>query len=137
SYAVSNPYAFPTNGGTTFAWGSNSVLGGSDVAMMADRGALAADYNATTLALKSDSSSSAARPMNSPNHDKDGQNVLYTDGHVDWSTTVWCGSQSDNIYTRGLANAAGDAQQSPAASDTAGGDNSVLPTDSVMRPLSR
>ena len=35
---------------------------------------------------------------NSENHEKDGQNVLYGDGHVDWQQTALCGANGDNIY---------------------------------------
>ena len=45
---------------------------------------------------------------NSNNHSGDGQNVLYADGHVDWSATPFAGSPRpvsgsprDNIYTAG------------------------------------
>jgi prepilin-type processing-associated H-X9-DG protein len=45
---------------------------------------------------------------NSPNHERAGQNVLYADGHVDWSPTPFCGQKRDdgtpdNIYTRALS----------------------------------
>jgi len=50
---------------------------------------------------------------NTNNHNGDGQNVLYADGHVDWSSTPFCGSPRDsatgaelprdNIYTYGIA----------------------------------
>jgi len=36
---------------------------------------------------------------NSSNHDKDGQNVLYGDGHVDFVQNPFVGVQRDNIYT--------------------------------------
>lgn len=36
---------------------------------------------------------------NSANHAKDGQNVLYGDGHVDWVTSAFAGPLEDNIYT--------------------------------------
>jgi len=35
---------------------------------------------------------------NSPNHNFEGQNVLYVDGHVIWSQTPQCGYQGENIY---------------------------------------
>ncbi len=35
---------------------------------------------------------------NSPNHDFEGQNVLYCDGHVSWSGVPTCGYKGDNIY---------------------------------------
>lgn len=39
------------------------------------------------------------RAANSRNHAKDGQNVLYGDGHVEWQTTALCGVDGDNLYT--------------------------------------
>lgn len=36
---------------------------------------------------------------NSRNHEKRGQNVLYADGHCEWSATAFAGYNQDNIYT--------------------------------------
>jgi len=38
--------------------------------------------------------------MNSSNHKRKGQNVLFNDGHVSWEDTPFCGHSQDNIYTR-------------------------------------
>ena len=35
---------------------------------------------------------------NSPNHEYEGQNVLYVDGHVSWSGSPMCGYMGENIY---------------------------------------
>lgn len=35
---------------------------------------------------------------NSPNHNYEGENVLYVDGHVQWSASPACGLSGDNIY---------------------------------------
>jgi prepilin-type N-terminal cleavage/methylation domain-containing protein/prepilin-type processing-associated H-X9-DG protein len=35
---------------------------------------------------------------NSANHRGDGENVLFFDGHVEWSNTCFCGVDGDNIY---------------------------------------
>jgi len=43
--------------------------------------------------------SSVQQRANSRNHKQQGQNVLYADGHVAWSKTVFCGYNQDNIYT--------------------------------------
>lgn len=37
--------------------------------------------------------------VNSENHCRDGQNVLYGDGHVSWSKTAYVGVDEDNIFT--------------------------------------
>ena len=39
------------------------------------------------------------RLANSNNHDKDGQNILYGDGHVAWESNPFVGVNRDNIYT--------------------------------------
>jgi len=39
--------------------------------------------------------------INSPNHDGDGQNVLYVDGHVKWRANTNCGYGSDGGESRG------------------------------------
>lgn len=39
-------------------------------------------------------------PWNSPNHDGEGQNVIYNDAHVDFVMTPLAGCNKDNIYTR-------------------------------------
>jgi prepilin-type N-terminal cleavage/methylation domain-containing protein/prepilin-type processing-associated H-X9-DG protein len=39
------------------------------------------------------------RQGNSANHQQDGQNVLYGDGHAEWMNNPFCGTQHDNIYT--------------------------------------
>jgi len=36
--------------------------------------------------------------LNSPNHKFKGQNVLYLDGHVAWTTHPYCGPNWDNIW---------------------------------------
>ena len=37
---------------------------------------------------------------NSPNHDWKGQNVLYGDGHVEWTTEPTCGHDGNNIWIK-------------------------------------
>jgi len=39
-----------------------------------------------------------AKCLNASSHQRDGQNVLFNDSHVDFCTTVWVGIQKDNIY---------------------------------------
>jgi prepilin-type N-terminal cleavage/methylation domain-containing protein/prepilin-type processing-associated H-X9-DG protein len=67
--------------------------------------AVAADMNPgvgggydVTLATET-SSARDMRRGNSRNHRREGQNVLYGDGHVDWQVTPFVGSKRDNIYT--------------------------------------
>jgi prepilin-type N-terminal cleavage/methylation domain-containing protein len=43
---------------------------------------------------------------NSANHEREGQNVMYNDGHVEWFTNAWCGAEKDHIYTQGIVTSA-------------------------------
>jgi len=71
---------------------------------------------------------------NSNNHNGDGQNVLFADGHVDFSNTPWCATQrvaghKDNIYTRGITdqNGGGDSCATTGPADER--DSFLIPTD--------
>jgi prepilin-type processing-associated H-X9-DG protein len=46
-----------------------------------------------------DSSDEQMKHANSLNHGQEGQNVLYGDGHAEWMTTPFCGTDHDNIFT--------------------------------------
>ncbi|MCE9552071.1 MAG: DUF1559 domain-containing protein [Planctomycetes bacterium] len=72
------------------------------------------------------------RKANSNNHDKDGQNVLFGDGHVEFVATAWVGISKDNIYTvrTDAAVVFTDAKATLAAASPLDGTDSVLlPTD--------
>jgi prepilin-type processing-associated H-X9-DG protein len=57
----------------------------------------AAQANGT---ITPNSSSGQIRGGNSANHDRDGQNVLYGDGHVTFEQNPFVSVQGDSIYTR-------------------------------------
>ncbi len=97
--------------------------------------AVASDINPGTYATNSDdqviavsttSAASAQRLGNSNNHGKDGQNVLYGDGHVEFQNNPFVGVSRDNIFTRG---GAGAASQTLIESPFAANDSVLLPTD--------
>ncbi len=118
SYSLNNPYP------------NKSALENKDkpaiwnFSMSADY-ALAADLNPGTtdgrnvLGLTIASPSSEMRKANSTNHEGDGQNVLYGDGHVEFQNNPFCGTQRDNIYT--------SADGKLAASPVNGDDSVLLP----------
>jgi prepilin-type N-terminal cleavage/methylation domain-containing protein/prepilin-type processing-associated H-X9-DG protein len=90
--------------------------------------AIASDKNPGTDAPRDDvinisvtSAQSAMEKGNSGNHEKDGQNVLFGDGHVSWEQTPFCGVNGDNIFTNQNNNLTG----APATKD----DSLLLPTD--------
>lgn len=90
----------------------NAVLAGFRFSALRPRNIgdlpLAADMNPGTPALLTASPTGRrTRAINSTNHDGDGQNVAYLDGHVEWTITPFCGAARgtggarDNIYTCG------------------------------------
>ena len=69
--------------------------------------AVAADINpglkngptSNVFTVTTTSSAKDMKAANSPNHEGDGQNVLYGDGHVSFEQNPFVGVQRDNIYT--------------------------------------
>lgn len=133
SYAFTNPY--PQSGANNgiergYKW-NDSVPG--DWAIAADR------WEGTSYPVTYNRNATPAqqREMNSKNHERDGQNVLYNDGHVEWSPTAWAGANGDNIYTRAMVTQSQGTwiQQNPPASDGASTEPS-MPLDTVCLPRS-
>ncbi len=87
---------------------------------------LAADLNpgvdppvSDVLSVQPGMASSLMRKGLSRNHERDGMNVLFGDGHVSWHTDPFCGRNGDNLY----ATANGKVQDSPIAAN----DSILLP----------
>jgi len=145
SYSYQNPYGNSSAVQNGFAF-NDSI--GADFALMSDinpgtsvplpSGVAAASAGPVNVTYTS--SGNIQRTGNSINHDQDGQNVLYADGHVDWTTSIWVGSGQDNIFTRrsGTAQTGAGTLGTPAASGTTatidlspfdGNDSILLPVD--------
>jgi prepilin-type processing-associated H-X9-DG protein len=114
SYSMQNPYGGKDALMTGFKW---NVTLAADFALVAD---LNPGETATRLRLADTQPAANARramksPANSPNHNGEGQNVLYADAHVEWRTDPFAGAEitagtntwRDNIYT---ARSAADQQ---------------------------
>ena len=128
SYSYADP--FPS---------SQAIAGGYKMVAGLDPGfAVAADINpgpggtvvqnANVLIPTTSSSSSAMRFGNSDNHSKDGQNVLFGDGHVEFDNNCFVGTNRDNIYTRG-GPTWGTTSQDLVNSPYVANDSVLLPTD--------
>jgi len=120
SYSLCNPFAGNDALGAGFRW--NNTLPPTF--------ALAGDKNPGGDALIHLTAASAAADLrngNSRNHSQDGQNVLYGDGHVEFTKTPFCGTDQDNIYTYGDSGktAGGTGVKGPPMSAS---DNVLLPT---------
>jgi prepilin-type N-terminal cleavage/methylation domain-containing protein/prepilin-type processing-associated H-X9-DG protein len=87
--------------------------------------------NDNVLLVTSTSSSKDMKFGNSNNHDKDGQNVLYGDGHVEFQSNPFCGVQRDMIFARRNSStgfqSAGSGSTFSGSYD--GNDNVLLPVD--------
>lgn len=108
SYSLANPYVSPTVAAMGFKW---------DTQASADF-AVAADMNPGTPELLTATWHATREQMarvNSFNHERAGQNVLYADGRVEWCSTPFVGSprvappngegRRDHIYTFGASTA--------------------------------
>lgn len=132
SYSYADPY--PTNDATSAGFKMNNSV--------TPDFAVAADISCGTAGTPNDNifgttssadASSAQRKANSNNHNKDGQNVLYGDGHVEFQNNVWVGSAKDHIYA-----AESSGQVNPSIGGTTaytgvgpetGNDSFCVPTD--------
>ena len=92
SYSFADPYPEAALAERGYRWGVRSHA--------AAEFALVADLNsgASRAGLNPQSSTRAMQEANSRNHEGDGQNVLYADGHVDWRQSVFVGVNGDDIY---------------------------------------
>jgi len=110
-------------------WKYNNTLGAEY--------ALAADMNPGISPTTSDntglpSNTSSAKDMkfgNSNNHDKDGENILYGDGHVAWESNPFVGTNRDNIYTAASNATGGQYTTGITFGPFDANDSVLLPTD--------
>ena len=128
SYSYNNPYEDDDYHRYQFRelryWGGMSA----EYAVAADINPGTADSNQNVLVITTTSSNSVMKEANSRNHQRNGQNVLYGDGHVEWQTNPFCGVQRDNIYAR-RAGSRGWASSAVRDSPYDMNDNVLLPTD--------
>ena len=94
SYSFANPYPSPE--ATADGWEWNDALPSTMP--------LAADVNPglpQLSAVTTQTSNYDMRFGNSPNHNREGQSILYADGSVRFEMTPFAGAMKDNIYTAG------------------------------------
>ena len=122
SYSYQNPY--PRQKAIEAGFKLNNAIG-AEFAVAADKNpgmsggdSLAKD---NVFAPTSTSSAKDMKQANTRNHDRDGQNILYGDGHVGWESNPFVGVNRDNIYTT----ADGKINASPVDAN----DSILLPTD--------
>jgi prepilin-type processing-associated H-X9-DG protein len=120
SYSFAYPYAYaidPTNpkAAGTFVvgpWWKNttnaSIPIAADMAPLNGTGSPARNVSITSTGMSA--SGGISRAANSGNHQSDGQNVVFADGHVDFSHRPDVGEANDNIYTLGDTHSAPGTQ---------------------------
>jgi prepilin-type N-terminal cleavage/methylation domain-containing protein/prepilin-type processing-associated H-X9-DG protein len=81
------------------------------------------------LVVTTSSAASSMRFANSNNHGKDGQNVLYGDGHVEFQNNPFVGMNRDNIFCRNNTNNGTNSPGTNGINEAPFG-----PTDSVLLP---
>jgi prepilin-type N-terminal cleavage/methylation domain-containing protein/prepilin-type processing-associated H-X9-DG protein len=95
SYSYQNP--FPGTAAIGSGFKLNNAIGAEY--------AVASDMNPGTtggdnvIGVTATSSAKDMKLGNSNNHDKDGQNILYGDGHVAWESNPFVGVNRDHIFT--------------------------------------
>jgi len=95
SYGMANPY--PDTNAVNNGYRLNSTVG-AEFAIAADINPGVGDGYDPQLPDVT-SSTATMRKANTRNHNGDGENVLYGDGHVDWVQNPFCGVKRDNVYT--------------------------------------
>jgi len=118
SYSFQNPYPRQKAIDAGFKW-TNELS--ADFALAADKTPGVTGSGDNVLTPTAMSSAKDMRQGNSNNHDKDGQNILYGDGHVAWESNPFVGVNRDNIFTT--------ADGKIAASPVDANDSILLPTD--------
>ena len=134
SYSYENPYA----GSVAIAngWKLNSSLP-ADYAVASDiNPGTTVPQSAITgpVGVNTNSPASQMKFGNSLNHDEDGQNVLYGDGHVEFQNNPFCGTQKDNIFT---GRAGGSTNPFSSGGNLTGNSSGTSPldsSDSVLLP---
>jgi len=129
SYACPYPDQSAVGSGYKLVAGIDS---GFAVAADINPGTTGNNGNDNVMAPTTTSSSTGMRLGNSNNHGKDGQNVLYADGHVEFQNNPFVGISRDNIYTRGgstWATNGAPLTQTIQDSPYTANDSVLLPTD--------
>ncbi|MGC4030426.1 MAG: DUF1559 domain-containing protein [Tepidisphaeraceae bacterium] len=103
SYSMQNPYPTKAAYDAGFKWNDEM---NADFAIMADKNPGVGDI----LKVSFTDSGTEQQKTNSLDHYRAGQNVLYADGHVDWSVSPWAGANQNHIYGHDRVDAAAATQ---------------------------
>ncbi len=128
SYSYQHPYPDANAIGAGFKL-NNSISAEFAVAADVNPGTVGTDDN--VMLPNNTSSAKDMKNANTNNHDGDGQNILFGDGHVEFLQNPFVGVQRDNIYTRSTATPGSSAAWSATLKGSRDANDSVLlPSDS-------
>jgi len=124
AYSYQNPYPDTTAVGGGFKLNTSIT---AEFAVASDMNPGTTGNNDNVLNVQSTSSTATMKQGNSNNHDEDGQNVLYGDGHVEFQQNPFCGVARDMIFARKSASTGfGSATSAFTTMSSFNGDDSVL-----------
>ena len=98
------------------AWTANMAMAADMNPGTSSAGSQSLSSGLMVMSVRTSSSSKDQTAGNSFNHQRQGQNVLYGDGHVEWQNNQFCGYNQDPIYVSNGANAS-----APSTPDLSGG----------------
>jgi prepilin-type N-terminal cleavage/methylation domain-containing protein/prepilin-type processing-associated H-X9-DG protein len=122
SYSFANPYPSSTAVSSGFKL-TTSIS--AEFAIASDINPGTTGNNDNVMNVQTSSPSSLMKQGNSNNHDEDGQNVLYGDGHVDFQQNPFCGVARDMIFAP-KSNSTAFTSVTPLAQSPYNADDSVL-----------
>ncbi len=131
SYSVATPYPSTDAIKVGYRWSANT---NPELILVADINPGTSGRDITDPTFVDTLPKEQLRQGNSPNHNRDGQNALFADGHVEFVETPFVGVNHDNIYTKAASAERGDTTSSRTF------DGTMAPThqyDSILLPLAR
>jgi prepilin-type N-terminal cleavage/methylation domain-containing protein/prepilin-type processing-associated H-X9-DG protein len=128
SYSYQNPY--PDQNAISSGFKLNNSIS-AEFAVASDINPGTSGTNDNVFLVGTSSSAREMKMGNSNNHDEDGQNVLYGDGHVEFTQNPFVGVQRDNVFTRRASSTGfqGDTGATNYGSPYDLNDSILLPTD--------
>jgi len=129
SYSYENPFA--SNTAISNGWQLKNPDATYAVCSDLNPGTSVPNSTKNVVNVATNDPSSNMKNGNSANHQQDGQNVLYGDGHAEWMNNPFCGSQHDNIFTGRLNSSGGSNEPFVSGGTCSRGNSGTSPYDNL------